>query len=111
MIEKKIGKIKSVRFGYGGYDDAMFGVSFTLGSDKESWGTGTFKGSWPFEPDKNANWTVKDQDKIFSDTFRFAIDLCKKAKVRDFSDLKDIPVEVVFEDMTLKSWRILEEVI
>ena len=33
MSEKRIGKIKNISFGMGGYDDAMLGISITLGSD------------------------------------------------------------------------------
>lgn len=37
-LETKIGKIKSIKFGKGGYDDAMIGLTIHLGSDKGSWG-------------------------------------------------------------------------
>lgn len=42
--EKKIGKITSVSFGHCGYQDAMIGISFTLGSN--SWGVGTDMSYW-----------------------------------------------------------------
>ena len=35
-MEKKLGKIQSVRFGHGGYQDACIGISVTLGDG--SWG-------------------------------------------------------------------------
>lgn len=34
--ERRLGKIKVVKFGLGGYQDMMIGVNFTLGG--ESWG-------------------------------------------------------------------------
>jgi hypothetical protein len=46
MERKSIGKIQSATFGMGGYQDAMIGVSWTLGSDKECWGVGDFWGAW-----------------------------------------------------------------
>ena len=111
MTEMKIGKIKSVRFGKGGYDDAMFGITVQLGSDKESWGTTDFWGWWSFPPSDGAKWTVADQKNYFGDLFFRIIELCDKAKVKDITQLKDVPVEVVFDDMRLKSWRVLDEVI
>lgn len=32
-MEKRIGKIQKIKFGFGGYQDAQFGVSVTLSSD------------------------------------------------------------------------------
>jgi len=32
-ITKKIGKIQSINFGFGGYQDAMLGLSVLLGND------------------------------------------------------------------------------
>lgn len=40
MLEVKLGKINKVKFGSGGYDDAMFGVTFDLGG--QGWGVGDF---------------------------------------------------------------------
>ena len=43
MIEKKLGKISNVRFGHGGYQDAMIGLSLTF-EGQGSWGVSDWKG-------------------------------------------------------------------
>lgn len=111
MEDKRIGKIQQIHFGNGGYDDSMLGVSFTLGSDKDCWGVGDFKGTWGFVPDSHCKWTFEDQTKIWGDTVRYIGQLLKDAKVSEIQKLRGIPVEVIFKDNTLKSWRILTEVI
>jgi hypothetical protein len=112
MTERlEIGKIKSVKFGAGGYDDAMLGVSFTLGSDKTSWGVGDFFGTWASPPSEHAKWTVRDQTKTWGEMVRRIGQLLIDANVSDISKLVGKPVEVTFENGTLKSWRILTEVI
>jgi len=110
-MDKRIGKIQAVSFGMGGYQDAMIGVSFTLGSDKECWGIGDFKGTWSHDPDKHCKWGKNDQDKIFAETVRFVAGLLKDADVQSLDKLNGKPVECVFEQNMLKSWRILTEVI
>jgi hypothetical protein len=112
-IKKEIGKITNVSYGFGGYQDAMFGVSFSFGSDKTGWGCGDFKGAWGpgITVDKYTKWTEADRSRINDETTRFIADIMVKAKVRDIQSLKGVPVEVTFEGNCLKSWRILEEVI
>ena len=46
--EKKLGKIQSVSFGLGGYQEAMLGLSVTLHSEKDHWGVADFKGTWDY---------------------------------------------------------------
>lgn len=107
-ISKEIGKIRSIRLGMGGYQDAMFGVTFDLGG--KSWGVGDFWGTWAHW-DKHCKWTVEDQIKQFGATMAKLRDLITKAKVNSINELKNVPVEVIFEDQCMKSWRILEEVL
>lgn len=109
-MEKRIGKIQGISFGFGGYDDAMVGVSVTLGSDKDCWGVGDFKGTWATRSD-GAKWTVADQVKIWGDTVLWVRDILSEAKKKSIEDLKGVPVEVTFEDDTIKSWRVLTEVV
>ena len=109
MLEVKLGKINKVKFGSGGYDDAMFGVTFNLGGN--GWGVGDFWGMWSNPPSPHAKWTVEDQMKSRAETMTKLIDLMQKAKVNDLNKLQGIPVEVTFEFKSLKSWRILEEVL
>ena len=112
-MEKKIGKIKKVWFGYGGYQDAMFGITFSLGSDKECWGVQDFKGTWgsTTEITEQTKWTEQDRRNENADVMVFIDSLMIKAKVRGLNDLAGIPVEATFEGMALKKWRVLEEVI
>jgi len=107
--EKKLGKIKAVSVGFGGYDDAMFGVDFCLGGD--CWSCGDFWGTWASPPSDGTSWTLADQSKFFADTTRRLIELCKQAKVLETENLVGKPIEITFENMSLKSWRILTECI
>lgn len=111
--QKQIGKIQSIRFGQGGYQDAMIGLSVSLGSDKDAWGVGDFRGTWDLgiKVDESTKWTEKDRDMQFAETMRFVSELLTKAKVGDVSRLVGTPVEVTFENNKLKSWRVLEEAI
>ena len=108
-LKHEIGKIKVVRFGMGGYQEAMFGVSFTLGGD--SWGIGDFIGAWGMEPSEHAEWDEHDQDLQWGTMCRRLIELMEAAEVDSVADLKNTPVEVTTEGGILKSWRILTEVI
>lgn len=105
---KELGKIQSISMGMGGYQDAMFGVSITLGG--KGWGVGDFKGTWANRTE-GCEWTVADQRKIFAETMEWLRDLMAKAEVSKLSDLKGVPVEVTFDVNTLHSWRVLEEVV
>lgn len=111
-METKLGKIESVKFGHGGYQECMLGISVTLSG--ESWGCGDFKGGWDAEQikhTKHTQWSETDRDKNYSDTMRFISKLLKDAKVSSVDKLKGIPVEVKFDGNLLKEWRILTEVL
>jgi hypothetical protein len=111
-MEKKLGKIESVRFGHGGYQEACLGLSVTLSGG--SWGVGDFKGSWDAELIKhteNCKWTEEDRAKGYDETMRFLSKLLKEAKVSSVEKLKGVPVECTFDGMMLKDWRILTEVL
>lgn len=107
MTETQIGKIRDIKFGRGGYQDAMIGFTFHLGG--KGWGIGDFWGTWAMERSPDAKWTDEERIAILG-SFVVKIDfLMGQAKVSDFNDLKNIPVEVIIENNSLKSWRILEE--
>ena len=110
-MEERLGKIEKVRFGLGGYQDAMLGLSVMLSGD--GWGVGDFKGSWSLMIDctERCKWTVEDRDKQFAETMRFVNQLLTKAKKESVDELKGIPVRVKFEGSALKSWEILAEVL
>lgn len=110
---KELGKIQSVHFGIGGYQDAMLGISFTLGGN--AWGVGTpHKGSWCpgiVDCSDHCKWTEADRSKSFDEAMRFIGETLRAAQVNDVSKLVGVPVEVEFEGNTLKSWRVLSEVL
>ena len=107
-----LGKIQSVYVGFGGYQDAQFGITLTLGSDIGMWGTGDFRGFWgPAISARSAKWTGRDRDKAYANTMKFIADILTKAKKTHVVELVGVPVEVTFDGLTLKSWRVLEEVI
>ena len=112
MNTKKLGKISSVRFGHGGYQDACLGVSLTF--EGKGWGVGTWIGGWDAEKikcDKYCKWTEEDRSNEYADTMRKISKLLKQAKVSEIHSLKGIPVEVEFDSTMMKDWRILEEVL
>lgn len=112
-MEKKIGKINKIRLGYGGYQDAQFGLTVELYSSKESWAVTDFKGFWSINTkcDKNCKWTEKDRDNSFANVMKLINTLLKESNKDSLDELKNVPVEVTFDGMTLKSWRILTEVL
>ena len=111
-MEKRLGKIESVRFGLGGYQDSQLGLSVTLSAS--GWGVGDFKGNWDCERIKwseHCKWTEEERDKGYSETMRYLSKLLKDSKVDSVDKLKGIPVEVTFDGNMLKEWRILTEVL
>lgn len=110
-MEKRIGKIQSISFGLGGYQDAQIGVSITLSSDKGCWGVCDFRGYWAMERSKNCKWTDDDRRAALGDMVMWVGDLLNSAKKTKLDQLKGVPVEVTFDGNTLKEWRILTEVI
>jgi hypothetical protein len=109
MSDRKIGKIKSVRFGKGGYQDACIGVTFDLGSD--GWGVGDFWGAWAIERSSNAKWTEASRIDDLGRMVMRVNSLLDAAKATSLDELIGKPIECTFEQMSLKSWRILTEAI
>lgn len=109
----ELGKIENIRFGMGGYQDAQLGLTVTLGSKKSCWGVQDFKGFWNYEvtASEHSKWTEVDRDLEWVNLMKFVGELLSKAKKASVEDLRGVPVEATFEGMTLKSWRILEEVL
>ena len=109
QIEKKLGKIRAVSFGAGGYQDAMIGISFTLGG--ESWGVCDFWGEWSMERDEYCKWTDQDRINTLGTVVMRINALLKEAKKSNINGLQGIPVEATFSGNALQSWRVLTEVI
>jgi hypothetical protein len=111
-MNKELGKIVSAKFGFGGYQEAMFGLSleFRMGI---AGGCGTFiNGGWnnSIKSDE-CKWTEPERSKM-------KVEMCDKiqkiltdAKVSSVDELVNVPVELVFEDGMLKDWRVLNEVL
>jgi hypothetical protein len=110
VMETKLGRISKIRLGDGGYDDAMFGVSVTLSMDGGSTGVSDFKGAWATHP-KHAKYSEEEWAAGHTEAYRWLRQLMRDAKVHDFADLQGVPVEVTIDGNTLKSWRILTEVL
>lgn len=111
-MEKKLGKIESIKLGLGGYQDSMIGLTIHLSGD--SWDVKDFKGTWDaeiIECSKHCKWTEEDRNKTYSETIRFISKLLEESKVDDLDKLKGMPVEVTFDENKLKEWRVLKEVI
>lgn len=113
---KELGRINSIKLGTGGYQDAQFGLSVGLegvGLEGIGWATGDFKGFWSLDItiDKYTHWTEVDRSKGFSDTMRFINNLLREAKKTEINQLVGVPVEVTFDGMMLRSWRVLTEVL
>lgn len=108
-MRKELGKIQKAEFGAGGYQEAMIGISFTLGGD--GWGIGDFWGYWAMERSPNTQWTEQDRTKSLGETVLRISKLLSDAKCDHVSDLVGVPVEIELEGNALKSWRVLKEVL
>lgn len=110
--EKSLGKISYAKFGNGGYQDSMFGATFSL--DTKSGGCGDFWGFWDMgiTPSKSSSkWTEANRDEQRVEVMVRIETLMRDANVKDFNDLVGKPIEVTWESHRLKSWRILKEVL
>ena len=102
-MNKKLGKITSAKFGRGGYQDAIMGVSLTFGG--KGWGTSHFDGAF-IQNEK------QDQQAAYFLTLMQRVQLLLlQAKVKTLDQLVGIPVEVEFDGNVLHSFRVLTEVL
>jgi hypothetical protein len=108
-MRKELGKVKSASYGFGGYQECQFGLSVSLGA--ASWGVSDFWGFWSDDPGPGAKWTKEDQHRFHGETVDRIHKLLSSAKAKDVASLVGKPVEVEFDGMMLKSWRVLTEVI
>lgn len=109
-MRTEIGKIQKIAFGWGGYQDCMIGFSITLGG--KSWGVSTFEGAWGTDRSESTKWSEDDRLKDLGRACIFIRDILKGANKQTLDKLENIPIEAVFDEKnTLKSWRILEEVL
>lgn len=116
-MNKQLGKISSVYFGIGGYQDAMIGIHFDFSMDGS--GVGDSKCAWDAETvkwSKNCQWDEYKRNEWYAEIVRYISKLLKDAKKTKVEDLKGVPVELTFDGdglcgSKLESWRILTEVI
>jgi hypothetical protein len=109
MERTEYGKIASINFGYGGYQDAQLGVSIVL--EGPGWEVSTFKGTWARDPDQHCRWTKEDQIQLLGETTLWLRTLLNDARVLNLNNLLNKPVVAIFEDNMLKEWRIFTEVL
>ncbi len=112
MIKKELGKIVDVYVGLGGYQDNSLGIHFTF--ESKGWGVSDSNSFWDInniEHSEYTKWSEEDRKNAYYDIMVYISNLLKEANVRKVEQLKNIPVEVIFEDDKLKSWRILTEVL
>jgi hypothetical protein len=110
MTEKRLGKISRAKFGMVGYQECEFGLALTF--EMPSSGVGTcISGGWASTPTEHTKWTLSDQTESLARMCREVIETMNEAKVAEVRDLEGIPVELEFDGLTLKDWRILTEVL
>lgn len=107
------GKIATVCFGYGGYQNGMLGLSLTF--EGKGWGCGTFLGYWDYSISISpyTKWTEEDRAKYMSESVLAKIsEMLADAKKEYLHELENVPVVVNFNsDGTLADWRIFTEVL
>jgi hypothetical protein len=109
MTRTELGRIQKITFGWGGYQDAMLGLSITLGG--KSWGVGDFKGAWGIDRSERAQWTEEDRLRQLGEACMYLRDLLKKANKQTLDQLQGAPIEATFDGNKLVSWRVLDEVL
>jgi hypothetical protein len=109
-MRKELGKIAAVRFGAGGYQDAMFGLTVTMSFNGGGTGCCDFKGQWA-ERSPSANYTEQEWREGFLDQMLAVKKIMDDAKVDEINKLVGTPIEAEFDGVMLKSWRVLTEVL
>jgi len=111
-LTKHLGKISSITFGLGGYQESMLGLHICF--DFDCSGICTTKSTWDWETVKhteNCKWTEQSRLDKYAEIMCYISTLLKDAKVRDISQLKNIPVEVRLDGNSFYDFRILKEVL
>lgn len=108
-MKSSIGRITSVSFGLGGYNEAEIVMSLTI-SFKGSGVTATVSGGWADNvPTAHAKWTKESTYKTRSEMLDKIIESLKLAQVDDIQGLNGRLVSCDFDFNVLKDWRILTE--
>lgn len=111
---KKLGKIKDITFGIGGYQDAMLGYHINFSLEGGSKSISISKGTFDYNRVKHqeySTWNEEDRDESMLIMLKDLSNVLSKAKVNTVDKLVNMPVEVTIKDNIVKDWRILEEVL
>ena len=110
VSEKRLGKIERMHFGFGGYQDAMFGLSLTFSMD--GYGVQDFiGGGWIEENSKGDPELIQSRRDAMANMSERIIGIMKEAKIGGIDALVGMPVEIITDNGALRSWRILTEVL
>ena len=108
-------KIERLTVGSGGYQDAMFGTSWTFSGD--GCGVGSFMGFWGIDMERSerAQWSEEGRDNAALATFWGLQLIMIAAKVHDMSKLIGKPILARFSQPgvggVLQKWRIFHEIV
>ena len=106
-----LGKIESIKFGV---KDSRIGLFYTL-TLNNCCGTQSSNTVWDPEQIKvtqYTKWTEDDRDMELAQLMRYISKLLSEAKVDDITKLAGKPIEITIDEFnSLKSWRILTEVL
>lgn len=110
-METRLGRIHKIHLGYGGYQDAQFGI--TIDFRGPGWGVGSFIGFWGIDtrPDSYTKWNEADRDAVFASVVRKVNEWLNDAGRQRLNELEGVPVEITFKGNSLHSWRVLKEVL
>jgi hypothetical protein len=109
MEEKILGKIRDVNYGLQG--NCFLGVVFDFSLDGGSMGIGTSYSYNTSKVGKYAKFTEDEQCQSMIKVHKQIKEWLQDAKVEYISELKNVPVEVIIDCNTFKSFRILKEVL
>ena len=106
-----LGKIESIKFGL---SDSRIGLFYTLTFNNccETQSSNTVWDPEQIKVTQYTVWTEDDRDRELAQLMRYISKLLADAKVNDINKLAGKPVEVTIDEFnSLKSWRILTEVL
>ena len=106
-----LGKIESIKFGL---NNSRIGLFYTLSfnSCTEVQSSNDVWDPQSIQVTEGTKWTEDDRDRELAELMRYISKLLSEAKVDDITKLAGKPVEVTIDEFnSLKSWRILTEVL
>ncbi len=110
--QKTLGKITAAYFGISGYQGCEIGLFLAFSAGHI--GCSFSKSAWDaqrIECSKHAKWTEADRIKSYDEIVRYVSKVLADAKRENVAQLVGVPVELEFDCNTLKSWRVLTEVL